>query len=175
MSLSFNIGPPSASDDLHVQPLSQRIVRPTKVPAALDWAGYEKDLDAEYAYRLFFGRDCQDVLREFGGGASIERAEDLHFMPRRAFQYYVLAFAQFVTSDAAQSDPDSASPFLRLLIAREESDPGSVAQIYAELRPSIEFVASHQERYGADLDIYGDFKELARKIAEVCEAPHARG
>lgn len=49
-------------------------------------------------------------------------------MPRRAFQYYVSAFADFVVSGAAIGDADSASPFLNLLVNREERDPGSVAR-----------------------------------------------
>jgi hypothetical protein len=36
-------------------------------------------------------------------------------MRRGAFQYYVFAFAEFVVSDAAVGDPDSASPFLHLV------------------------------------------------------------
>ena len=57
---------------------------------------------------------------------SIERADELLFMPRQAFQYYVFAFAIFVISENASGDPDSASPFLQLLVALEERDPGSV-------------------------------------------------
>jgi hypothetical protein len=79
-------------------------------------------------------------------------------MPRQAFQYYVFAFADFVLSDKAIGDPDSASPFLRLLMAREERDTGSVAQIYSEFLPAIEHVASHQGAYDADRNIYGGWR-----------------
>jgi hypothetical protein len=80
----------------------------------------------------------------------------------------VFAFADFVLSDKAIGDPDSASPFLRLLVAREERDSGSVAQIYAELLPAIEHVASHQSAYDADRNIYGNFEELAVKLHTLC-------
>ena len=49
-------------------------------------------------------------------------------MPRRVFQFYIFAFAQYVMSEAAIGDPDAASCFLNNLIAREEHDPGSVAR-----------------------------------------------
>jgi len=62
-------------------------------------------------------------------------------MPRRAFQYYVFAFAEFVVSNAAAGDPDSASPFLHLLVNREERDPGGVSEIYPELQPVVQFVS----------------------------------
>jgi len=80
----------------------------------------------------------------------------------------VFAFAEFVLSDKAIGDPDSASPFLRLLVAREERDSGSVAQIYSELLPAIEYVSSHQSAYDADRNIYGGIEELAEKLHTLC-------
>jgi hypothetical protein len=43
----------------------------------------------------------------------MERADELLFMPRVAFQYYVFALADFVRSQEAPGDADSASSFLR--------------------------------------------------------------
>jgi hypothetical protein len=99
----------------------------------------------------------------------IERADELLFMPRGAFQYYVFAFAEFLQTDAATGDPDSASPFLRLLINREERDPGSVSQIYSEIAPAVEYVASHQTQFEADENIYGNFRELAERLKALCQ------
>ena len=89
-------------------------------------------------------------------------------MPRGAFQYYVFAFADFVTSKEAAEDPDSASCFLRLLLNREKRDGGAVAQIYSELLPAIEYVASRQDIYGADSNIYEDFSDLASQLRGLC-------
>lgn len=85
-------------------------------------------------------------------------------MPRAAFQYYVFAFAEFLMSDRAAGESDEASPFLHLLIGREERDPGSVAEIYTDLEEVIEFVASHQDYFDADPNIYGNFRELAATL-----------
>src|SRR5689334_9763538 len=103
-------------------------MRQRRVPTAEDWSGYKADEEVRYAHRLFFGRTTSEVLNLFGGGRGIERASELLYMPRRAFQYYVFAFAEFLMSDAAAGESDDASPFLRLLVGREERDPGSVAQ-----------------------------------------------
>jgi hypothetical protein len=89
-------------------------------------------------------------------------------MPKRAFQYYIFAFAEFLLSDRAAGDSDSASPFLRLLIAREQRDAGSVAEIYSNLASVVDYIASHQEHYDADPDIYGNFQELARQLRAIC-------
>jgi hypothetical protein len=141
-----------------------------KIPGHAEWEGYETDLDATYAHELLFGKSIAEVQELFGDVRSIERADELLFMPQRAFQYYVFAFAEFVLSEQARGDPDSASPFLRLLISREERDPGSVADIYPHLLPAVEYAASHQQQYGADPNIYGDFEELAAQLKTLCEA-----
>jgi hypothetical protein len=115
-----------------------------RIPDAIDWSGYEADLDVQFAHRLLFGKSIDEVQRYFGGTQSIGRADELLFMPRAAFQYSVFAFAAFVTSAAAKDDPDSASPFLNLLLRREERDPGSVSAIYPRLAATIDTVASRQ-------------------------------
>jgi len=141
-----------------------------KVPGADAWLGYESDLDVRYAHKLMFGKSTSEVQGHFGGVMSIERADELLFMPRRAFQYYVFAFAEFVLSDGATGDADSASPFLRLLVNREKRDPGSVAQIYEDLVSVVDHVASNQIRYEADENIYGNFRELAVELKTLCGA-----
>jgi hypothetical protein len=140
----------------------------SKVPGADEWAGYKDDLDVRHAHKLMFGKTREEVQNLFGGVRSIQRADELLFMPRRAFQYYVLAFGDFVVSEAAHNDPDSASPFLRLLVAREERDQGSVAQIYGVIRPYVDHVASNQARYDADVTIYGAFTDLAARLQALC-------
>jgi hypothetical protein len=148
--------------------------RQRKIPGRDAWSGYEDDLDAKYAHKLLFGKSTADVQALFGGVRSIERASELLFVPRPVFQYYVFAFAEFVISDRAVGDSDSASPFLRLLVNREERDPGSVAEVYSDLQPLVEFVASHQERYDADPNIYGSFPDLAAQLKRLCEASASR-
>ena len=144
-------------------------MRKRKIPGSIVWSGYKDDLDVKHAHKLFFGKPTSDVQQYFGGVQSIGRADELLYMPRQAFQYYVFAFADFVVSDKAIGDSDSASCFLRLLVAREERDSGSVSQVYSELLPAIECVASHQSRYGANQNIYGSFGELAERLNHLCQ------
>lgn len=125
-----------------------------KIPWQVEWPGYQQDLDIKSAHKLMFGKSTTEVQELFGGVRSIERADELLFMPRGAFQYYVFAFAEFLQTDAATGDSDSASPFLRLLINREERDPGSVSKIYDEMAPAVEYVASHQTQFEADENIW---------------------
>ncbi len=141
-----------------------------KIPDKEAWEGYQNDLDVKYFHELAFGKSIDDIQEYFGEGRSIERMEELLFSPRPVFQYYVFAFAKYVTSEAAKGDSSSASPFLSLLEEREKEDPGSVAEIYDSLSDVVDFVASHQEYFDANIDIYGNFKERAERIRRSCNA-----
>ncbi len=144
--------------------------RRRRIPGREEWLGYEADLDVRHAHKLFFGKSLDEVQRHFGGVQSIGRMDELLFMPRRAFQFYVMAFAQFVRSDAARGDSDTASAFLTLLLNREQRDPGSVGQVFEALQPAVEFVASNQEHFDANPAIYGVFKERAEQVRDLVKA-----
>jgi hypothetical protein len=134
------------------------------VPGRAEWSGYEQDPDAAYAFKLFFGKATHEIAQHFAHGQGIERASELQFMPRKAFQYYVFAFAEYLMSTGAAGDSDAASPFLHLLLERERLDPGSVSEVFADLAPIVEFVAANQAHFDADANIYGSFPELAAEI-----------
>ncbi|HYJ41234.1 MAG TPA: hypothetical protein VEW08_10600 [Steroidobacteraceae bacterium] len=144
-----------------------------KIPGNEEWSGYKDDLDARHAHGLWFGKSLDDMQPLFSGGRSIERGSELLFMPRRAFQFYVFAFAQYVMSEAAIGDPDGASCFLNYLTAREKRDPGSVAAIFSRLEQTIDFVAASQARFDASHDIYGDFTEKAEDFRKLIGATHS--
>ena len=94
-------------------------------------------------------------------------------MPRVVFRFYVFAFAQYVMSEAAVGDSDAASSFLNNLTAREKRDPGSVAQVFARLEPTVDFVAASQARFDASHDNYGDFTEKAEELRKLVGAIHS--
>ena len=141
-----------------------------KIPDEAAWEGYKGDLDVEYFHKLAFGKSIDDVQESFEGARSIERADELLRAPRRIFQYYIFAYAQYLMSESAAGESDSASPFLSLLEKREKRDPGSVAVIYSSLSEVVDFVASHQDYFEANVDIYGNFQEQAERIRKACYA-----
>jgi hypothetical protein len=140
------------------------------IPDEAGWHGYESDLDVRDLHGLFFGKSIEEVQKHFGNGRSIGRMDELLFAPRPVFQYYVHAFALFLRSERAAGDPDSASPFLSLLEAREERDPGSVRNILPLLESSLDFVAENQNHFDASIEIYGDFQERVQCIRQMCGA-----
>jgi hypothetical protein len=138
------------------------------IPGAEEWVGYKDDVTARNAHAFWFGKSLDDMQPYFGGGQAIQRGQELLYMPQPAFQFYILAFAQYVMSGPAIGDSDAASSFLGFLTAREKRDPGSVSRIYDRLQPTIEFVAESQARFSAEHDIYGDFREKAAALAALC-------
>ena len=141
---------------------------PRQIPTADDWRGYETDLDVRDAHRMMFGMTNDQIQSLFHSGSSISRASELLFMPRKAFQYHVFGFAQYLMTDAARGEYDSASPFLHLLVNREKRDPTSVLHIHGALEPDIEFVASRQDYFDASPHIYGNFRDLQQELASLC-------
>ena len=138
------------------------------IPGDKEWHGYDVDLDVRYAHKLLFGKSVAEVVQHFAGGRCIERANELLFMPRAAFQYYVFAFVEYIRSPEAEEDSDAASVFLRLLLNREQKDPGSVKAIYPKLGETVSFVAGNQEYFDASPDIYGSFADLGEQLHRLC-------
>lgn len=139
-----------------------------KIPGAEAWRGYKADLDVKYAHKLMFGKSTSEVVQHFAGLRCIERASELLYMPRMAFQYYTFAFVEYLQSAEAEGDSDAGSVFLRLLAHREQKDPGSVRAIYPDLRETVHFVGANQQYFDASPDIYGSFADLAAEVERLC-------
>ena len=147
------------------------IDRPTRVPDEADWHACQDDLEARYAYELYFGKTNSEVMYDFREHV-IERACELTSVPRPVFQYYVFAFVDlFASPGESIEQADCASVFLRLLLDRENADPGSVVEIWHLLRATVGHVAANQGFFDADIEIYGDFRDLAADLKAVCERP----
>lgn len=140
-----------------------------RIPDEQDWENHPDDLDWTYARRMFFGKSLDEAASLFAE-TPIERVEDLRFMPRIAFQYYIRAYARFLLQPQAlvSDDPPSvASCFLDLLEEKLQQDKGFVTlSLLGELLPAIEHVAARQQEFDADEDIFGNFQEKAERIRE---------
>ena len=92
--------------------------------------------------------------------------DDLRWMPRIPFQYYMIGFKDFVASrNFEPSDAsDSANCFIGLVLEKLENHPDHILAIMPELMPTVEYVANHQAEFEADENIYGSFLELYKQI-----------
>lgn len=136
-----------------------------KVPTEKEWLGYEKDLDASYAYKVFFGKTNEEMQSSFKLNV-IERTDEIRFMPVKAFQYYIFGLRDYVMKRnfGYLDSSDAASCFLGLVLEKLESEPSKIIPVLSELIPSLEFVSNNQNLYDANEEIYGNFKNKYEHI-----------
>jgi len=136
-----------------------------KIPTRSDWGVIEKNnLDAECAFRQFSGKSLNEAEMMFRNNA-LYYQEDLISMPPVAFNFYAPAFARYILSDNAEADSDGASSFLHMVLELLQSNRSlTTTKTEKMLLASAQIVASKQEFYAADTDIYGDFPELYKQI-----------
>lgn len=143
-----------------------------KAPGLAEWGQESDDLDESYARRIFFGKSVEQTFPLFARNV-IERASELRFMPVACFQYYMLAYRDYLLLESTLSNdmaPDAASCFIGLVLEKLEHNPKSVMPLIPEILPTLRHLALRQEEYDADLDIYGNFAEKVAAIERLVEA-----
>uniref|UniRef100_UPI0040566737 hypothetical protein n=1 Tax=Candidatus Electrothrix sp. TaxID=2170559 RepID=UPI0040566737 len=143
----------------------------SQIPTEKDWIGYEKDLDAKYAYKTFYGKTNEEMQSAFRYNV-IERVDEIRFMPRGAFQYYIFGLRDYVIRQdfGFYDSSDAASCFINLILEKLRKDPEFIRPIISDLLPDLEFVAENQKLYEADGEIYGDFRVMYRDIVRLLGA-----
>jgi hypothetical protein len=134
-----------------------------KTPSNNDWAGYENDLDLIDLHRLFYGKRIEEVYYYFAEGAYISRADELLYVSKSVFQYYIYAYALYLVS-IGKNDHDAQEGFLYLLIHREKRDRGSVSHIFC-----TQHTFNIMDKYYKDKQ----FKVSLKKIVDMIEEQFA--
>ena len=153
------------------------------IPTEEDWFNWPEnadrplDLDENYARRRFMGKTFEEALQLFRETNVLCCSEDVSYMPPIPFRYYMLVYNSHVLShgngengDYDNYASDSASSFLNLIEHKLEVDAETIAQIMSDLMPTVELVGTNQEKYSADIDIYGDFSAKLRRIKDLWNA-----
>lgn len=139
------------------------------IPSEADWGNYQSDQDQQYVYKMFFGKNFEQVIPRFERNA-IEACDELRFIAAVPFRYYLLAFASYMLSDLVLKNrmaSDAASCFIGLVHEKLLSARDDIAPIIIDLIPAIEFVANNQSLFDADIDIYGNFKDKLDDIKRI--------
>lgn len=138
------------------------------IPNANDWlpVGPESELDDGYAYKNFFGRSLQQAVNQFEENA-IFYQEDLMYMPKVPFLFYLQAYIKYLRSEKSVGDSDGASCFLGLIEFKVKEDWNDFDGRFQNYISDINFVADNQEKYDADIDIYGSFTIKRETILKI--------
>jgi hypothetical protein len=132
----------------------------TKPPTEGDWRGGPWDMEIPYAYDHFFGKSLQEAFALFVENA-LYYEEDLMWMPLPCFQYYVLAYTNYLLSESSRGDADGASCFFGLVEFRKDDIRGSSELVIGEIARTLEKLKGGQGWYGATEEIDGSFQERA--------------
>jgi hypothetical protein len=153
------------------------MTQPEAIPTEEDWINPNPshDLDEQSAKDEFFGKSIAQVLAGAGftRGNPICLVWDLRAISKIPFQYYIFAMRDF-TLTAPVTRPEEASTaascFINLIRNKLTETPDFILPIYSDLQPALEYIASNQSLFDADLDIYGDFKGIYAEIAALEQA-----
>jgi len=136
------------------------------IPEEKDWGNWKDDLDVRYAHGNFAGKSISEAIELFVEH-SLHYQEDLQWMPIIPFQFYIHAYMEYIISERSKEDSDGASCYLRLIKLKLENEPEQVLNIFELLLPSLRAVADRQNFYDANIEIYGDFKEIFSSICRL--------
>lgn len=134
------------------------------IPSIEDW-GILDDLDAQYAFEIFYGKNIDDAVLEFHKNL-FERSSELRFVPDKVFNYYIFGLKKYIESDllADEDKADAVSIFLDLIENKSESNLKSLISIYPDIYEFMKKIANNQDFFCANVDIYGDFKSVVGNI-----------
>jgi hypothetical protein len=141
-----------------------------QIPTEEQWGDYKDELDEEYAHRMFAGKSNDEMQVAFEENV-LARTEDFRYMPRTPFRYYMLEFKQFIESCKEDYDDrsDAASCFICLVEDAFKCGPDDILPILDQVLPTVKYIAENQRWFDADIDIYGDFKEIYQNILRLAE------
>lgn len=87
------------------------------IPTEADWRSEVWCLDCESAYKRFAGKTREEAMAMFANNALLYQ-EDFMFMPKRCFGFYVVAYADYLTSDLSLFEDAGASCFVGVVEIR---------------------------------------------------------
>ena len=132
------------------------------IPSEADWRSEPWDVDVPYAYDHFAHKSNEEAQHLFIGNA-LYYQEDLVFMPVACLKFYIHAYIDYLLSDASEDDSDGASCFFGLVESRCQDIIGFDGTTRSKVKAVIERLAKSQDWFGADEDIYGDFRGRAER------------
>ena len=156
------------------RPSEKKWTAQNSVPTEADWKDDADadhtlySLDVTHAFQTFAGKANQEMQSRFFQNV-LGCAEDLDYLPRIPFQYYMLGFRDFVMAGNFGwcDSSDAASSFLNRICRKLKEQPHFIRPIMPDLMPAVIYVSENQQLFDADVDIYGNFKAIRRLIEEL--------
>jgi hypothetical protein len=141
-----------------------------EIPGIKEWPPESLlEEDHEWAFKKLFGKSSEAALNQLKFNSSAY-TENLGVMPPSAFRFYFKVLVEYLLSDGSKDDPGAASGMFYLIRYDIQSGQNKSFELTPYLPLILRKVAERQEFYGADIDIFGDFKTRAEEIIHLIES-----
>lgn len=140
-----------------------------RIPSKSDW-GDLSDGDVFEAFEYFSGKSNDELQVDFKSNV-IQRCSNLRWMPIYPFCYYIFGLKQYIESgdNGLYDISDAVSCFIELIEEKAKSNQDEMKALYPKIKSFIEHIALNQEKYEADIEIYGDFEDISVRISKLLE------
>lgn len=131
----------------------------SSIPDRDDWGDISDNFDLRDAYDIFFGRSRRDAAALLSKNV-LARAQDIRFMPKIPFSYYILGFCDLVLSGSYGDSHawDVADSFISVLETRASENPEQLRSAFEHISKALDYILKNQNSLGLSVDIYGDLK-----------------
>lgn len=133
------------------------------IPTEDDWRSEPWGIDTPWAYKNFHGKTSEEAIQLFEENAFLYQ-EDVWYMPKQVFGYYLRAFMAYLASTSAEGD--AASCFISLIKYKAQHEPDTLVPLWSEIDSTLQKLADYQEYFEADWLIYGSFRTHIHAIVE---------
>lgn len=144
------------------------------IPTEADWRSEPWDLDIPYAYKHFLGKNLEEAFDLFVDNALCYQ-EDIMFMPAACFRYYLIAYTNYLLSEASKDDSDGASCFFGIIECRKDDIHKLEDLVVSQIRKTLERLRDNQAWYDADKEIYGRFQARSESCLKLIQAEQVSG
>jgi hypothetical protein len=119
-------------------------------------------LDIKSAYKRFAGKTRDEAMAMFVDNALLY-GEAVMWMPKRCFGFYVVVFADYLTSERSLWDDAGASSFISVVEVRHEHIRQEQPEVRSAIIRALRAIEANQAWYTDAPDIYGDLAARASK------------
>ena len=141
------------------------------IPSEADWGETKGDFDANDAKMAFLGRSNAEMQPEFKKQFML-RAQDLNWMPRVPFHYYMHGFTEYLISEDYEYDDwdDVVSGFYMDIVERRLSnDVLAIIPIADVVLNGLEFIRRSINNFDWDPEFHGSTEDVNKRVDKMID------
>lgn len=134
------------------------------VPTLEDWENYKSNLDSISAFKRFYGKSNDEIIKDFYYGVT-ETLSEFLYMPNKPFKYYIFSLAEFVRKGEFHPIYSrasvSAGTLIDIVLGRVKIDKKSIIDIAEELSSYFQYISENIDIYNSEFETFEEsLKEL---------------